>query len=47
MEAYLARLMEENDHGDLMDDEYYLYAGEGNTTGLSVYPHCQELTCTP
>jgi hypothetical protein len=40
MEAFLARLMEENPTpGDLMDDEYYLFAdeGEGMTDCLPLY----------
>jgi hypothetical protein len=43
MEAFLARLMEDNPNpGDLMDDEYYLFAGEGTTARLAcflLYPH--------
>ncbi|KAM0927514.1 hypothetical protein ACQ4PT_002927 [Festuca glaucescens] len=39
MESFLARLMEENPNpGDLMDDEYYLFAGEGtNCPPSNVY----------
>jgi hypothetical protein len=38
MEAFLARLMEENPTPcDVMDDEYYLFTGEGTTACLSMY----------
>ena len=37
MDAYLSRLMNDNvNPDDLFDDEYYLFAGEGMYTRLSV-----------
>jgi hypothetical protein len=37
MEAFLARLMEENPNPtNLMDEEYYLFAGEGTTASLTM-----------
>lgn len=37
MEAFLSGIMDENAlSGDLMDDEYYLFAGEGTPRRLSL-----------
>jgi hypothetical protein len=49
METFLSRLMEDNPTtGDLMDDEYYLFAGEGTPSRIYMFffPHCVELTYT-
>ena len=39
MEAFLSRLMDENTvPDDLMDEEYYLFAGEGTYAILCIGP---------
>jgi len=39
MKAFLHRFMDENAvPDDLMDEEYYLFAGEGTSASLSIGP---------
>jgi hypothetical protein len=42
MEAFLANVMHENPTGgDFMDDEYYLFGGEGTTSHVALFSHFQ------